>query len=234
LPVSARMHARRTSRSPRSSRAYRLGELRAGLEAEPSPPFRAALLQGGSAPDALRHGLKSVGQAARADSASTADSLRHLGLPRCRACHRDGKEQLGIRLPTGPARHPAEGAHSGRYWRHRAPPARLRKRRHESEPHAAISPRPWLNACSPWGMSEPPAVRLIGRRGLEQFDPTIIGRTEAIGHGDEPSLIACFPRARARSTRVSRGCRLKVIGSGDKPCSRWSFPLHWPSGFTCH
>ena len=73
--------------------------------AEGSSPCRAALLRGGCAPDALRHGLKSIGQAVRADVATAADRLRRFSLPRRRACYRrDGKEQLGIRLPAGAAR----------------------------------------------------------------------------------------------------------------------------------
>jgi hypothetical protein len=84
--------------------------------AQGSSPCRAALLRGGSAPDALRHRLKSVGQAVRADVATAADRLRRFSLPRRRArCRRDGKEQLGIRLPAGAARHPAPGTRSGRY-----------------------------------------------------------------------------------------------------------------------
>ena len=72
--------------------------------AEGSSPCCAALLRGGSAPDALRHDLKSVGQAVRADDATAADRLRRFTLPRRRACYRsDGKEQLGIRLPAGAA-----------------------------------------------------------------------------------------------------------------------------------
>lgn len=72
--------------------------------AEGSSPCCAALLQGGSTPDALRHGFKSVGQAVRADDAKAADGLRRFDLPRRRACYRrDGKEQLGIRLPAGAA-----------------------------------------------------------------------------------------------------------------------------------
>jgi pimeloyl-ACP methyl ester carboxylesterase len=107
--------------------------------AEGRSPCSAALLQGGSAPDALRHGLKGVGQAVRADDATTADRLRRFDLPRSRACHRrDGKEQLGFRLLAGAARHPAQGARSGSYRQHRMPPAgpRRRQRRQRGEPRA--------------------------------------------------------------------------------------------------
>ena len=62
--------------------------------AEGSSPCRAALLRGGSAPDALRHDLKSIGQAVRADVATAADRLRRFSLPYRRARYRsDGKKQ---------------------------------------------------------------------------------------------------------------------------------------------
>jgi hypothetical protein len=107
--------------------------------AEGSSPCCAALLRGGSAPDALRHGLKRVGQAVRADGATAADRLRRFDLPGDGACYRrDGKEQLGIRLPAGGARHPTQGARSGRYGQHCKPPAgpRRRQRRQGGEPRA--------------------------------------------------------------------------------------------------
>jgi hypothetical protein len=92
--------------------------------AQGSSPCRAALLRGGSAPDALRHDLKSIRQAVRADVATAADRLRRFSLPYRRARYRsDGKKQLGIRLPAGAARHPAQGTRSGRYRQHCKPPA---------------------------------------------------------------------------------------------------------------
>jgi hypothetical protein len=103
----------------------------AGLPADPAAgrsPCCAALFLGGSAPDALRHGLKGVGQAVCADGATAADRLRRFGLPHRRACcRRNGKEHLGIHLPAGAARYPAQGARPGRYRQHCKPPASLRR-----------------------------------------------------------------------------------------------------------
>ena len=107
--------------------------------AEGSSPCCAALLRGGSAPNALRHDLKRVGQAVRADGAKAADRLRRFDLPGSGACYRrDGKEQLGVRLPAGGARHPTQGARSGRYRRHCKPSAgpRRRQRGPGGEPRA--------------------------------------------------------------------------------------------------
>jgi hypothetical protein len=65
-------------------RYYRRHLLTGGVlgPAEGSSPCCAALLQGGPAPDAVRHGLESVGQAVRADDAKAADRLRRFDLPR--------------------------------------------------------------------------------------------------------------------------------------------------------
>jgi len=70
---------------------------------------RAALFPCGPAPDAFRQGLKSVGQAVRADGARAADRFRVCDLLLRRAFGRDGKEQLGINLPAGAAQHPPLG-----------------------------------------------------------------------------------------------------------------------------
>jgi hypothetical protein len=52
------------------------GVYRAASPPGPGTVCRPALFLGGSAPDALRHGLEGVGQAVRADGATTTDRLR--------------------------------------------------------------------------------------------------------------------------------------------------------------
>jgi hypothetical protein len=120
-------------------RVYRAAELPADPAAGRSACC-AALVLGGSAPDALRHGLKGVGQAVCPDGATAADCLRRLDLPYRRACRRrNGKEQIGIDLTAGAARNPAQGACPGRYPPHLKSPA---------------------GACIARGMATPPAARL--------------------------------------------------------------------------
>ena len=182
--------------------------------AEGSSPCCAALLQGGSAPDAVRHGLKSVGQAAHADGAKTADRLRRFGLPRRRACcHRDGKEQPGIRLPAGAARHPAQGARSGRYRQHGEPPAgpRRRQRRPGGEPRTGGWPSRGLNACNTWNTSAPPVTRQNWPPGSgavqhSNHNPTqaILAIRDCLFRTTERPLALPVARRRESRTRWSR------------------------------
>jgi hypothetical protein len=68
----------------------------------------AALVQGGSSPDAVLPGRQPVGQAGVAHGAALADCLGGADLGQAGVARDDRGEQLGIRALTGFLSHPAE------------------------------------------------------------------------------------------------------------------------------